>query len=246
VLLDIHCGDVLFSAVDAVLFDKDGTLANSEAYLLALGRARSLWLEMDYPGISSMLYQAWGITADAVQADGLLAVRTRHENAIAAETCLVDYGLDQRDAERIVQEAFRKADQTMPDKAMATPLLEGSVSVLKNLSAAGIRLGILSSDSTANVVAFVQQYNLHPYIQVCLGTDGVLKKPDPALFEWACQRLSVSPQRTLMVGDSAADMVMARAARALGGIGVTWGWTHPCLPSDADTIVERLDQICVA
>ncbi len=242
-MVDLRCCRSQFSAVEAVVFDKDGTLANSEAYLWKLGYARSRLLDQRCPGILRDLWHAFGMMETAVQADGLLASRTRQENIAAAVDCLVTYGLCRAEAMQAVTEAFANADQVMPDKSSTTALFLEAIPLLIALNAAGIRVGILSSDSTANVKAFVSQYDLNQYISVCLGTDGLLTKPDPALLNWACTQLGHVPQRTIMVGDSTADMAMAKAAGALGSIGVTWGWQFPCPPRQADAIAKRFDEI---
>jgi phosphoglycolate phosphatase len=47
-----------------------------------------------------------------------------------------------------------------------------------------------------------------------------------------------------MIGDSAADMSMARTAGAAGCIGVTWGWPTPMI-LEADVLINDFDQIQV-
>lgn len=233
------------TAVEAVVFDKDGTLADSEPYLLALGRERSRLLAGGSNDIAASLNDCFGLTTTAVKGGGLLAMGTRHENKVAAVRCLIQAGLTKERAERQVDKAFRVADGLMPEKAASTPVFSGVIPLLQQLHQVGLRVGILSSDSTVNVEAFVQANCLHPYIQACLGTDTALRKPNPRLFHWACQRLGVDSQQTVMVGDSPADMVMAKLAGALGGIGVTWGWQIPCLLQEADAIAHKFHDIKV-
>ena len=57
----------------------------------------------------------------------------------------------------IASRAFDEADEHLQS---ASPLFIGSLEVLQLLSAAGLKLGILSADSTERVRAFVQRHQL--------------------------------------------------------------------------------------
>jgi phosphoglycolate phosphatase len=117
--------------------------------------------------------------------------------------------------------------------------------VLKHLSERGLKLGILSAATTARVQAFVKRHQLEPYIQLQQGVDEGPSKPDPALFLQACQTLGVEPASTLMVGDSAGDIEMARRAGAAGCIGICWGTPAAAHLESADVAISQLDEIQV-
>ncbi|MCY7275077.1 MAG: HAD-IA family hydrolase, partial [Phormidesmis sp. CAN_BIN44] len=70
-----------------------------------------------------------------------------------------------------------------------------------------------------------------------------LSKPDPRLLHLACRELTVSPAATLVIGDSSADIELAKRGGAIGAVGVTWGGTHPNQLANADVIVDRFDEI---
>jgi putative hydrolase of the HAD superfamily len=74
--------------------------------------------------------------------------------------------------------------------------------VLKRLTAAGLACGVVSNIGW-NIRVPLGAGGLLPYLGtvVCSYEEGV-RKPDPALFAIACERLGVDPARTLMVGDS--------------------------------------------
>jgi phosphoglycolate phosphatase len=58
----------------------------------------------------------------------------------------------------------------------------------------------------------------------------------------ACQTAQVKPSETLIVGDSAADIALARAGQTAGCVGVNWGWTgRPSLPQ-ADVVLTNIEQ----
>ncbi len=240
-MVTIRCQGVTFQNIQAVLFDKDGTLANSEAFLRSLAQKRSRLIDAQFPGVQEPLLMAFGVDGDRLNPAGLMAIGTRQENEIAAAAYVTETGRDWIESLETVRSAFVEADQYMKRKADHTPLVPGVLPLLQAMKEAGLRLGILSSDSTDNVKDFVEKNQLAPYFQLQMGTDGILGKPDPRLLQQACNALEVSPGQTLVIGDSQADIQMARAGAA-GCIGVMGGWSTAFhLPADA--VIHQLEEI---
>jgi phosphoglycolate phosphatase len=241
----IQCGNKVFENVQAVLFDKDGTLANSESFLKSLTQKRSRLVDARVPGVQEPLLLAFGLDGDRFNPSGLTAVGGRRDNEIAAAAYIAETGKNWFEALEIARSAFNDADSYMPRKADHTPVLTGCTELLRSLTAAGIKLGILSADITPNVQDFAERNELLPYLQLCLGEGQGLSKPDPAFFKSACDALGVPVSATLMVGDAELDLLMSRNAQAAGCIGATWGWTEPISLQNADAIATSPDQIRV-
>lgn len=196
----IQCENILFENIQAVIFDKDGTLTDTSDFLRNLGQTRSRLLDAKIPGIGDPLLMAFGINGDRIDPTGLMAVGSRRENQIAAAAYVAETGRSWFEALNIAAQAFAEADQWFK-KVAPSPLFVGTVETIKQLSDAGLKLGILSADTTERVQALVAYYQLGDYIQLQMGVDEGLSKPDPALFWQACQLLGVEPKSTLMVGD---------------------------------------------
>ena len=241
-MVNIQCRDISFSNIQAIIFDKDGTLEDSEAYLRNLGQKRSRIIDAQIPGIGDPLCMAFGIQGNTLDPTGLLAVASRRETEIAAAAYIAETGRGWLESRAIARHAFVEADRHVG--TTPSPLFVGSLEVLKYLFEAGLRLGILSAASTQRVQAFVKRHALCEYIQLQMGVDQGPSKPDPALFLQACQKLQVSPNATLMVGDSVGDIEMARQAGAAGCIGICWGNSTAHLQS-ADVAISQLDEIQV-
>lgn len=239
----IQCGTVHFPAIEAVLFDKDGTLADSQAFLRSVGQKRSRLIDAQIPGVQEPLLMAFGLDGDRLNPAGLLAVGTRLENEIAAAAYVSETGRDWVESLTLVRSAFVEADRVFQRKADSTPLFEGARDVLQALSRAGLKIGIVSADTTANVSDFVARYELEAWIQVALGIDQGPGKPNPTIFYQACTRLGVAPEQVLAIGDSAADIEMAKAAKAAGSVAVTWGWTQVAHLRQADVSIARFSDI---
>lgn len=241
----IRCRDVTFLNIKAIVFDKDGTLEDSQVFLRELGQKRSRLIDAQIPGIGEPLLMAFGIEGNTLNPTGLMAVGSRRETEIAAAAYIAETGRGWIESLAIARNAFEEADRYLKDAANTTPLFVGSLEVLKFLCEAGLKLGILSAASTARVQAFVKRHQLEPYIQLQQGVDEGPSKPDPTLFLQACQTLGVEPASTLMVGDSAGDIEMARRAGAGGCIGICWGTPEAAHLETADVAITQLDEIQV-
>ncbi len=244
-MVSIRCRNVTFSKIQAVIFDKDGTLEDSQVFLRELGQKRSRLIDARIPGIGEPLLMAFGINGDTLDPTGLMAVGSHRENEIAAAAYIAETGRGWLESLAIARSTFEEADRYLKDAANTSPLFVGSLDVLKSLSEAGLKLGILSAATTARVQAFVKRHQLNPYIQLQQGVDEGPSKPDPVLFLQACQTLGVEPASTLMVGDSAGDIEMARRAGAAGCIGICWGTPAAAHLKAADVAIAQLNEIQV-
>jgi phosphoglycolate phosphatase len=244
-LATIRCGNQTFDEIWTIVFDKDGTLANSEAFLRNLAQRRSRLIDAQIPGVQEPLLMAFGVDNNKLNPAGLMAVGTRLDNEIAAAAYVAETGRDWVESLEIVRSAFTEADKYLPNKATETPPTEGAVQLLQLLSQSGLKVGILSSDSTHNVQEFVQYHDLSAYIHCQLGSDSYASKSDPALLEQLFTSLGATPTNTLMIGDSQLDVQLAQSSGMAGCIAVVGGWTRTVKISDADAIVHRLSDIHV-
>ncbi|MGF1600442.1 MAG: HAD family hydrolase [Thermosynechococcaceae cyanobacterium] len=234
----IQCQDKIFSNIDAIIFDKDGTLADVESYLKSLAQKRARLSDAQVPGVQEPLLLAFGVEEGQLNPAGLQAVGSRRDNEIAAAAYIAETGKDWLAALQVAQSAFAEADSYLKRKANHTPLFPGTQDLLQTLTAAGVKIGILSADSPEHVSDFIDYYELATYIDAYQGVDSI-SKPDPRLFEQLCEQLGVAPERALMVGDAQVDLVMGKTAGAAGCIQVTWGWSTITAYSEADVVIEQ-------
>lgn len=242
-MVTIRCREVTFPNIQAIIFDKDGTLEDSQVFLRELGQKRARLIDAQIPGIGEPLLMAFGINGDTLDPTGLMAVGSRRENEIAAAAYIAETGRGWLESLAIARNAFEEADRYLQETANTSPLFAGCLEVLKFLSEAGLKLGILSAATTARVEAFVKRHQLEPYILLQQGVDDGPSKPDPVLLLHACQTLGVEPASTLMVGDSVGDIEMARRAGVAGCIGICWGTPTAAHLEAADVTISQLDEI---
>ncbi|PSO49500.1 MAG: HAD family hydrolase [Cyanobacteria bacterium SW_9_44_58] len=243
-MVKIDCQQHQFDGIEAIIFDKDGTLADSEKFLRELGQKRARLLDAKIPGLGGPLLMAFGIEQDTLNPVGLMAVGSRYENEIAAAAYVAETGWGWLEAIAIAQAAFSEADEHFTAHADTSPLFTGCLEQLQTFAEAGFKLAILSADTQAGVEDFIQRHNLSPYIQLAQGvTSAGFTKPDPQFFLQTCQQLGVPPSKALMVGDAPGDIQMAKQAGAAGAIGICWKSSKTIHLEEADCAIAQLDEL---
>ncbi|MCC0178238.1 HAD family hydrolase [Waterburya agarophytonicola K14] len=232
--LTIACQGLKFNKIAAIIFDKDGTLENSLPFWREVAIQRARLIDAQIPGVGEPLLMAFGIQDNAIDTAGLMAVGSRQENEIAAAAYIAETGRSWHEARKIARQAFDEISQSkyLIKNPESAPLFPEVIETLQSFKSEGLKLGILSADSTQGVEEFVTNHKLQDYIQLSMGVDGKLLKPDPQLYIQACQALKVAPEQTLMVGDSWGDIQMAKAAKAAGTIAVIRHQGSVSLPGD--------------
>ena len=94
-----------------------------------------------------------------------------------------------------------------------TKLLPGVIEGLQELKDAGIKLGVCSNKPGYFTRALLGMLEIDRYFDVVLGPDDVgTAKPDPAMVNKALERLGVSKDQALYVGDMEVDIETGRQA----------------------------------
>ncbi|MBC1221601.1 HAD family hydrolase [Nostoc sp. UCD121] len=236
----IKCRKITFDNIQAILFDKNGTLEDSETYLRSLAQKATRLIDAQIPGTGEPLLMAFGINGNLLDPAGLISVASRRETEVAAAAYIAETGKGWFESLKIARQALDEAEKYI--EQTPSPLFVGSLDLLKYLRKGGLKLGILSAATTDEVNKFVGHHQLNDYIQLKMGVDEGPSKPDPVLFLQACEALGVEPGATLMVGDAVGDMQMARNAKAAGCIGITWVGKSDNVRG-ADVVINQLDEI---
>ena len=240
----IRCHERVFEGIEAVIFDKDGTLAHSEPFLRHLAQRRARLVDAQVPGVEAPLLLAFGVEESWINPAGLIAVATRLEDEIAAAAYVAETGRGWIESRNLVHSAFIEADKPIGRKADHTPLTLGSQNLIQRLVAAQVKLAVLSSDSKLNVQDFLSRYALDPHFQAACGIDADHPtKTNANLLRQLFEQLGVSPAQTLIIGDSESDLAVAQQAQLAGWIGFTGGWTNAPNLKAADVAVSEFDQI---
>jgi phosphoglycolate phosphatase len=133
---------------EAVIFDKDGTLCQSQAYLLELARARvdeAMALAQGNQGLRQLLERISGIHGGHLDPAGSTAVASRHDNLIALASALSSEGHSWFHGRCWAEQALAAADARLdPLKWRRTPPTDGLRDLLQRLRSRGVRIAVLS------------------------------------------------------------------------------------------------------
>ena len=119
---------------------------------------------------------------------------------------------------------------------------------LERLRSAGLALACVTNKPRAFALDLLERKGLKAnFAQVQGGDSFERRKPDPLPLLRTAALLGCTPQRTLMVGDSANDAAAARAA-GCALVLVSYGYNHgeSVAGLGADAVVDRLDCIDLA
>jgi phosphoglycolate phosphatase len=236
----INCLDRQFPDIQAIIFDKDGTLEDSGAYLRNLAQKRAEAIDLVIPGLGEPLLAAFGVHQHILDPAGLQAVGSRADNQLVAAGYIAATGKNWMTALDLARQAFITADTLF--RSTPASMFPGCLAKIQTLANAGIKLGIVSAATTSQVTRFAEYHQLQSYFQVLLGADLDFAKPDPRLFQYACHQLGVNPAQTLMIGDSEADTMMGSQGGAAACIGISWhGISTPL--TTADLMITDLQQL---
>ena len=94
------------------------------------------------------------------------------------------------------------------------PLRDGVAQTMEDARARGWKIAMVSGTSVANVDAILAATNLTraDFDVVTDGSEELPRKPDPAIYYLALERLGVAPDATLAVEDNPDGLTAARAA----------------------------------
>jgi phosphoglycolate phosphatase len=217
--------DVLgLAGIDLVVFDKDGTLIEFDAMWAGWSRELGAGLHRTTGlAIEPTLFEMLGFdpVGDRVVHGGGLASTPMSRLRERTRDLLVTAGLTVSEAEAALAETWQAPDPV----GLARPLAD-LPALFGRLRAGGRRIAVATSDDRDPTERTLAALGVEGWIEatVC-ADDGIEVKPSPDMLLHLCRVVGVTPGRTAVVGDSLADLTMARGAGAglvvavLSGVG---------------------------
>ena len=191
--------------LEAVLFDLDGTLADT------------------LPDLAGALDSvAREIGAGAVDKARLRPLVSRGTRAMLAEVLARESG-----SARIDHTRRRFLERYREGVAVHTRLFPGMDAVLDTIERHDVRWGIVTNKHAWLTEPLLEALGLHRRAACIVSGDSAAHpKPHPAPLLLACERLSVAPDAAAYVGDARSDVESGRAA-GMVTLSAGWGYFDP-------------------
>ena len=254
----LRVGDVLFDA-GLVVFDKDGTLLDFEFMWGTLLRSLVAALTADVsdseasaanapaPGaLARALYNDVGYDPRAgrtlPQSPWSMATTDQVLTILAAT--LYRHGRPWPAAEAVVRAEWARLSAAAAMARLVRPTGD-LVALFTGLQAAGIRTAVDTTDDRRATEQALRLLGIAALVDsIACGDDALPPKPAPDRLLATYRKLGVPAAHTVMVGDTAFDLVMGRQA----GVGLTDGvltgaGDRATLAPHADVILDSLNEI---
>ena len=208
-----------------IVFDCDGTLVDSQQAIVS---ATSEAFEVVGMAVPSRV--------DILSAVGLPIEDAMRRHAPNADDTQIDEILTLYRAAHI-----RLSQQS--DRGQV--LFDGMKEIIEMLGdEPDTRLGIVTMKSRRGLNRVVDAYDIRAYFSALKSADDGPGKPAPDLLLDAMTECSVTPEQTVMIGDTSFDMLMAKAAGAYA-VGVGWGYqtAEEMFEAGADAMAEQPENL---
>jgi beta-phosphoglucomutase len=202
------------SEIRAIVFDMDGVLIDSHPIHRAAWREflRSLSVDVGEPDLEFIL--EGGTRADIL----------RHFLGDLPQAELAEYGRRKDEIFRSLEHRIRPAP--------------GVIAFLRELERAGMARAVATSASEIRTASTIERMGLGGYFDaVVTAADVVAGKPNPRVYQLACERMNVRGANALAFDDAPAGVIAARAA-GLRCIGVSSnGAAQSLLDAGAESVI---------
>jgi len=221
--------------IDAIVFDKDGTLFDFAATWGGFGRSVLMLLAKGDATRAAELGQIIGFDfeRESYAPDSVVITHTVEE---IAEVLLPHVG--DMDIGQLI--SLMNDEAAAAPQAPAVPLAP----FLQGLRAAGIKLGVATNDSEHPALRHLESVGIRDHFDFIAGYDsGHGFKPGPGQLLAFAAHVGVDPARIAMVGDSLHDLQAGRAA-GMKTIGVLTGIAEAdALEPMADVVLPNIGHI---
>lgn len=208
----------IFSGVRAVVFDKDGTLIDFDAFWVSVSeRAIDVIFEKlgvtDGAKIKEEILSAFGVTDGVIDIDGVLCKGTYLQMSDIVYNILTNHGFS-TDADalyKLLLDSYEKSTE----HGTVLPTCEGLKDTLEWLRAQGASLFVVTTDNYPITKKCLIKLGIFELFDRIYCDDGVMPtKPNPAAINDICKCCNFEKSEIVMVGDTMTDILFAKAGGA--------------------------------
>lgn len=245
-MVSVRARNAIFEDVELIAFDKDGTLLDFSMYVPIMIKRAELICQRYHLDAKhrDKLEELLGLDPHTHK---VIVGGAIHMERVSVIEQVFNYLSTQQVSSSMetVSELFTTVDDIVNMANHVNPY-KGVKQLLHPLKKKGIKTIIITHDSTEPAIKQLKAAELADYFEIILGMDlnsPYKRKPSPAMLHYACKKLDISVKKSLVVGDSNSDLLVAKNADALGSIGVTSGRYPADVLTDADVILDSVADI---
>ena len=226
-----------------MIFDKDGTLIDFDAmwgsWTLKLADRLQTSAGLD---IRQALCECYGydLARHKILPDGNLTCTPMWRLRELMVEVVRSFGISPTEASCAVAKVWHVPDPV----TLARPFTDLQRLFL-NIHRLGIKIAIATADDRDPTRGMLQAFGLQDLVStmVC-ADDGIQAKPAPDMVTTICQRMNIDPCNVVVIGDTVADLQMARSAGAGYVIGALSGvGSLAKLTPLADILIDTIDSL---
>ncbi|MCP4471675.1 MAG: HAD family hydrolase [Gammaproteobacteria bacterium] len=223
-----------------VVFDKDGTLLDFNRTWLPIYRCAVREFAAGEAALAEQLLVEHGFDPQRNQfrSGSLLAAGNNRQ--------IADEWARQLGKPEQVEAISLRLNQIFHERGAieATPVAN-LAGTLRQLKAAGLKLGVATADSHQGILNTLQSFDVLQEFDFLAGYDsGHGVKPDAGMVQAFCQRMSLQSDAVVVVGDNCHDIEMGRNANAGLCVGVLTGTSNRAdLETIADIVLDDISAL---
>lgn len=231
--------------VEAIIFDKDGTLMKFDSFWVEVSRCalRDILLQLNRDDIHmSRLLGALGVSGDTTDIDGLLCKGTYEQIALTIGGILREFGIDISDTDIIKMTVSAYNDNA--DSGKIEPTCANIRGVLEKLKNGGRKLAVVTTDDLQITHKCLEKLGIEDLFEKIYTDNGINPiKPNPGCALEFLSELGIPAEKAVMVGDTMTDIRFARnAGISVIGVGETANSRERLMPY-ADAVIPDISHL---